>query len=490
MDNPPQSIHILPRELIEHIFYLHVIVNLQSRKPLLFTCRTWYNIAITYGQLWGKIGFGVNPARRSNAIYCSKPETLVDIVQRAGAAKFALFLISVSFTPIQRIVERFGFIKTSIMLGCRSLTFFSRWPDLSKPSRSPLATLSLSCEMTALEELIIEHEQDQVAFEPMVEGIVRGAVTAPNLRTLRLTYTGVRYEPDEVISGIANAIFKYPHLLKGISTLQLSGIRAVVPWSALSSLNELTFAFSRRSPSLQGLDSTPITRLVLSGYYHQGSITAQIWTRLTHLTLSGRTNPIEVIQLTGLIYLCLIDWVYSCAYFHAPKLETLTIRVNPNTKLMMMYPRMENADLHPRIVNIDLQDIEEAFDDLDDGPYIIRKDLTIFTTPLPFWTKVEELRLRVIGSKSSLSPILPALSGSATEQCYPSLRCIEALYRTRISEAKRDSIVEGLKGVIEARVRNGGTVALEKVDIGWTGQSSMEWIDCLAPFEPYANRME
>ncbi|KIM26610.1 hypothetical protein M408DRAFT_182228 [Serendipita vermifera MAFF 305830] len=449
----------VPYDVLEQIFYIHVYNNFQSRLTLLQTCHKWYKVAINYASLWRAISWRNHNNPSPFRIFCDDVDTLARVVNRTGTGTFDLRLGNWPTTsPLKEDMERFtSLVPQDWLSRCHLLAFcpYYRW---SEP------------ELASLRDLLGTHSYDALGyleFMSMMSSQMWGRMMETLMSRIESTSTGLRSLKISTGGGkeyFFEGVLKRPVILGRLRNLHIRNSEASVPWADLPELEELWFYDG--DTSLNGLTSKKLRKLTLGGGVTSVHLPERICQQLTHLTFDYLEfeAPIgmEPLKLPSLVSLSLQG--SSFFLIDAPKLEELVFQISLD-EVPYSYHGFQETTLKPRVIRLDLM-IEEC-------------EYEPFTLELDIWSRVEELHLTNSHRKEDIpSTLTDALSGTASQQSFRSLKSLTVLHPAEIYESITEETklqqIDHLRGIAQNR-RDAGCRGLDKLEVGWYSENGSSY---------------
>jgi len=226
----------LPVEIIRMIFYIHVYEHIGSKRMLLRTCRTWYNVASNYPMLWRAIhwhfrdlGSTVDPDDQ-----CLNLNDLAQAIRRTGTVTFDLVFRFPDVSPSKVDQKRFSVeVDPEWLSRCHSLSLYHGFSN-SVQSMVDGILNPMDRGLPSLEHLSISETRRYPWGGALDMLISRVADSSTNLQSLELSGLGKDL-------GIEVQVFRFPEILRRIRRLRIRDIEHV-PWAEFPDLEHLDYA--------------------------------------------------------------------------------------------------------------------------------------------------------------------------------------------------------------------------------------------------------
>lgn len=447
----------LPTDILEKIFYLHVYLYRQSRKPLLQTCRRWHTVASNHGLLWRSISLWGRQTISPVNIECQTLIGLAQVINRIGiTATFDFGLGCPNRDPTPEEIQLFiSSVDKNWLSRCRSFALWAPDEPWRTPDSNSLGDLLQQYSYDSLEKLDLEHTGTQMWAHMLEMLMSRVETTSPNLRSLKINC-------GAAITEVADSVFRRSSVLRRIQNLDVRHITQPISWTNFENLQQLKFSGPNQSnlPDLTNFTAPGLTHLTLEGFCQPHDIPSNILSQLTHLTLEwfGVDDPSDrPLSLPSLISLTFLATVAEAAYFYAPKLDEFIFQIDPYDERPYVYPLFDDATISPRVIYLDI---------------LSNEDGEQFSKPLPVWRRVEELHLMGFNSYPITGTCLPrVLSGEYSEHAFPALRRLTILHPSDCkdggpSPSEKKEKMDEARGIMEARVAL-GLKPFERLEVGW-----------------------
>ncbi|KIM26611.1 hypothetical protein M408DRAFT_330550 [Serendipita vermifera MAFF 305830] len=403
-------------------------------------------------------------------MYCHEIDTLARFVNRTGTATFDFRIGCPSYgDPSKKDIQQFtSSVPQNWLSRCHSFSLYAPEEGWRTPKTTTLGDLLGTYSYEALERLELIHTGTKM-WEHMLETLMsRIESTSLGLRSLKID---CGLETDHVVK----CVLERPAVLRRLRCLEIRDLKRSIPWTELPELEELWFHEMEDSDRfLEALDSRKLRKLTLGGDFMSLPLPQKICQQLTHLTLEllDLKDPIHVepLKLPSLVYLGLKVTQFFLSLIEAPKLEELVFQFDPFDENPYVYPDFEDTAITPRVIRLDvLKDVLA-----DEGEH------DQFSLELGIWSKVEELHLTTFESKDDIgSTLTDALSGSASQRSFPSLRTFTVLHPEDkdgniTQETTKSEQVKNLQKIAENR-RDAGCKDLERLEVGWYSTNGKDY---------------
>ena len=470
-----------PSDILEQIFYIHVYEHLQSRVPLLRTCRSWRLVATNYSSLWRIISWHGDDTLPPNKVKCHSLNGLSTLINRTGTATFD-FRLGCPYRDLSGEIQAFiSSIPKDWLSRCHTFTLHAPEAQWRVPNSRALGDLLGAYSYEALDRLELIHTGSKM-WEYMLENLMsRIESTSPNLRSLTV-------HCGRATKHVKKCVFDRPAVLGNIRNLDIRSFDHPVPWNDLPNLERLAFRdLEFKGLHLKNLIAPKLLRLTLEGDYLSSNFPKETCQQLTHLTLEyfafENSEDVTFLRFSSLLSLIIRSGDVNFPNIEAPKLDEFVFVLNPSDESPYLYPEFDEVKLTPRIIRLDILSSEDQEEPL--------------VYPLDSWSKVEELHLTTFGERNSIGPtLIETLTGTGSERFFPFLKCLTVLYPAKEDDGNpwpvKQSQIDELRGILNGRLAAGFKV-LERMEVGWYwtgGNDSIlddperrwwvtKWEDCL-----------
>jgi hypothetical protein len=450
--HPTRGVGLLPIELLQNIFELHTLANLDSPYVLRQVCRHWRKIVDITTILRTRIYFGDGTFRREEMVRCRSLTSLLQAIQRTQNYQHELTIAAPAESmddPTcleERRAEWINFVSSGTSL-CRRLTIHATNKSLS-------CQFSLeNCNFPELCELQIGTANSRIIkYTRFLDAVQR---SSGELRDLTVNNWDMTPE-----------LPKYPQLLRRLTRLTMNADSRLIPptlWEHLINLVDLTVSnedllhnhVKGTSPSLSRLTVGVLPKQALLPLAIYGQVTTLIIRLDTNTlgTISQTTGKKSSVRMPSLQYLEIHSiWLLICT-IQAPTLSMLVLRGARPTR----GPFLKLGDhilCRPKGLHIDM------------GKSII--DVHLARRLGECWANIEQLHLTYVTPDSSPSFTLrTVLEGDALHvPACPRLRILEVVMPPPIlnAEIRRKNTLQELKRM--AQIRRSKNM-LERGHCGW-----------------------
>ena len=464
----------LPAEIILMIFHTHIYLYLESRRSLLLTCRSWYNILTSCSYMWENVCWLPMEYTFFRVTY-QNIQSLDHAADRVGKS-FDLALLSPSSDQVA--AEQLGpsgiASDEDWLSRCRSLTL---WLDrMTKKqlhtSATTLHPLMHQGDFQSLESLTLKGGFPTLAGRILTDVITQIDRTAPNLTRLDV---GTEV-PLQLIS-------QHSGILGRISSLSLWSWETQqhpVPWSQLINLKYLHLSQNlydheigqqkESNLGLQDLIAPKLATLHLNGdFVPSDFFSNQVLERITHLILEnfgGTQEGVFNCALPELTFLGIEqEGTYVMSWIRAERLEELRVNISGDPDVDLCF---YDTSITPRVLRVDIPDVERL-DDLTTNCFG-GINFVGFAEDLPIWSRVEELHLTFFRGTRDLSQVFMCALVGDPELCYPKLHCLTVRYsnasRLNLSQGEKQEKVDELLAIRKQR-EGAGLPKIRQLEVGW-----------------------
>jgi hypothetical protein len=457
----------LPTDIIERIFYMHVYVYRQFRKPLLVVCRRWHTVASNHSLLWKSITLWGRQNHVPVNIDCNSLRELAQVIKMAGTATFDFGMGTPVHDPTPEDVQLFvNSVDKNWLSRCQTFTLWAPDEPWKTPDANTLGDLLLLYSYDSLETLELNHTGTQMWKHMLACLMARVEATSPNLRSLKID-CGIAVE--EITKNVLNR----PSVLRRVQTLEVSSIDQPISWSDFENLQELRISHTKdvNISDLNPLTVPGLTRFTLEDNCQRHDIPFAILPQLTHLTLDwfqiNESNSTDKpLSLPSLISLTYLRTGFEVACLDAPHLEEFTFQVDPYDERPYSYPLFAGATSSPRVIRLDILSNESDEE---------------FSDPLPMWRQVEELHLTTFKDiPLAGTEFLDILCGYYSERTFPKLRHLTILHPSDCGDGPPSTDEKNVKtdearSIMEARA-DAGLKPFERLEVGWYWTNDNEYV--------------
>jgi hypothetical protein len=398
-------ITLLPYEILQEIFMLHVWANKSSPYDLSRTCRTWYHTASTTSMLWSKLYFGTrqNLVDSPDRVCCTTLASLATALGRIGEISFELSIACKGIWLDDGDIEHFrNSVDSKWLSRCRSLI----WLHMSALSGWHKALpLFSSAQYLALKELEVWSISSPIA--PELDAFMKQVQdTATKLRSV--TFEGQTSDWSFI------RLNQYPKLLNRIKRLRMATPQRSI-WTGLGNLEELEIV--NQGVNFHLPSSKKLRRVLIIGTGNLSIFPPDIYGQLTKVTIQSDRywwiqcppympkiimHSLECLEVRGTLL--------SIPPIEAPKLDTLILLTSPSSRRDALL-RQRESKFQPRIFRVDKP----------------LGDPELLNTLEHIWDGVEELQITILRPSDSIGTKFTRALCGTPDPLYPRLRRLSVL---------------------------------------------------------------